>query len=482
MRGAGRVADTGPSVLVAWVAVVVGALSGLAWIGWPSLLLPGRGSDLAHHLLLIDYIERHRALVSDPALVDAMGEMAAYTPGAHVLAVIAGALSGTDGFRAVYPLVALATALKLGFVFLIARRELPEATLRTPLGLLAVTLVLLPRDYFLGSFLHDSFIAQVVAEPFAVAAWWAILAWRDRRSPAAAAIVGALLAATFYTWPIWLGPPALVAIVVMRRHRTHLLAAVAPVSVVAGVHLARWWGWSAVAKTSGAVLSPSLAVVGWLLPALAVAGIAWSTRAGVAGVTRLLLAAIALQAAALWALASAYGASTPYMALKMAYLAAYPLAVLGAVGVAGSTGWTGPTGFRRAAAWVAAVAVAVAAVPPLLTAPRPVPVVSLDLYEAGRWTREHLGTACVDYLVPNADTAYWLHLAVLGNPRASARTAEVDAHDERRAIGRWLTGEGRPYAIADLTRLPDEVRSRVDVVRQFGAAAVIRRPGAACLP
>ncbi len=37
-----------------------------------------------------------------------MGEMAHYTPGAHLLAVIAGASFGTDGLRAFFPLAVLA--------------------------------------------------------------------------------------------------------------------------------------------------------------------------------------------------------------------------------------------------------------------------------------------------------------------------------------------------------------------------------------
>lgn len=45
----------------------------------------------------------------------------------------------------------------------------------------------------------------------------------------------------------------------------------------------------------------------------------------------------------------------------------------------------------------------------------------------------------------------------------------------RAAVGPWITAEGRSYAIADLRLLPDEVRSRVDIVRTFGTAAVIKR-------
>ncbi|MGH9200540.1 MAG: hypothetical protein ACRD2A_04810, partial [Vicinamibacterales bacterium] len=126
--------------------------------------------------------------------------------------------------------------------------------------------------------------------------------------------------------------------------------------------------------------------------------------------------------------------------------------------------------------------ISVFAIRPLLATPRPVPVVSVDFYDAGQWVRANVGTTCVDYLVEDPETAYWLHLAVLGNPRTSAHTAEVDRHNVREAFGRWISSEGRPYAIADLRLLPDEIRSRVEVVSQFGRAAVIKRPGAATCP
>ena len=54
--------------LVAWTGVVGLVSAWLLRIAWPSLLPPGRGSDLTHHLLLVDYIERAGHLVHDRAL------------------------------------------------------------------------------------------------------------------------------------------------------------------------------------------------------------------------------------------------------------------------------------------------------------------------------------------------------------------------------------------------------------------------------
>lgn len=170
------------------------------------------------------------------------------------------------------------------------------------------------------------------------------------------------------------------------------------------------------------------------------------------------------------------------MAYKMAYLAIYPLAIFGALGLhAGLSRSALP--LQSAAGWAMATLMVVLVVRPAINAPRPVPVVSIDLYDAGRWLRANVGAGGADYLVADSDTAYWLHLAVLGNPRSSERTAEIDRFDARPVMGEWVASRGRGYAVADLRLLPDEVRRNVQVLAEFGHAAVIRRPGAAtCAP
>src|SRR6185295_14576668 len=61
-----------------------------------------------------------------------------------------------------------------------------------------------------------------------------------------------------------------------------------------------------------------------------------------------LMAAIALQAAALFVVATRSGADRPYLALKMVYLAIYPMAVAASLllGWMGGMGWTGGMGGR----------------------------------------------------------------------------------------------------------------------------------------
>ena len=196
-----------------------------------------------------------------------------------------------------------------------------------------------------------------------------------------------------------------------------------------------------------------------------------------------MLIALAVQAATLWIGAKTDGAATPYLAYKMMYLAIYPLAVLGGVAfgrlLAGADARAVTSPRAQFAGWVVAAILMVTIVRPAFREPRGVPIVSTDLYEAGQWARDNVGAACMDYLVADANTAYWLHFAVLGNARASARTAEVDRYDPRAAIGHWITADqAQGFAIVDQRLLPDEVRSRVEEIARFGSAAVIARPGA----
>ena len=246
-----------------------------------------------------------------------------------------------------------------------------------------------------------------------------------------------------------------------------------PLLAIFLLHSWNRWGWMVIVRASGAVLHPSLDSLGWLLPLLAAIGIVVAASDRRARVTIVLLMVIALQALTLFAVAKAQGADTPYMAFKMAYLAIYPLAILAAYALARC----------RAAArahepmgWLIAAVLLVVAVRPALTASRSIPVVDLDLNAAGQWLRANGGAACADYLVADAETAYWLHLAVLGNPRAASGCGKSIATTRAR---RWRRGS-QPKAGATRSLICAYCRPRscrVQTWRQFGSAAVISRRG-----
>ncbi|MEP7306930.1 MAG: hypothetical protein ABJA98_15550 [Acidobacteriota bacterium] len=480
--------------VVSLVVVVALMMGWLLWLAWPALLPLGAGVDITHHLLLIDYIERHWRLVHEPQIESYLGEMVHYTPGSQLLAALAGAWSRTDGLHAVYPVVAWSVALKAGFVFLIARRLMPEGVPRIPLALTAVLFLLVPYSHVVGSFTHDSFLAQVVAELFTIAMWWALVVWDERPMIGPMVVYAIAGAAAFLTWPVWIGPPLLVlpGLVWLRRGLSarerfaHLALGGGPIAAVAALYISGRLGWVGYVRAGGAVVQPSTSEFGWVFPIVSVVGLGLLVARRRGRATAAFITAIGLQAVALFKLNEGHGPGASYMALKMVYLAVYPLAVAAAVALA--AGWEAlhRLGSLRQrggiyVAWALAVVLALSIVPPIVRMPRPHPAITEQLNLAGQWARAHVDPACVDYLMSHDAAAYWLHLAVLGNPRMSARTGDSETFELDPAIVRWITPGGLRFAIADLSVVPRDVQQDFDVLARFGSAAVVaRRTGGRC--
>ncbi len=506
--GDGR--QTEPGETAAFITVVSALFAWLLWLARPSLLPVGSGPDLTHHLALIDYIERYRQLPHDPLLAAALGEMVNYTPGAHLLGALAGAWVRSDGLHAIHPVVALTVALKAGLIFLIALRMMPPALPRIPLALSAVLLLFQPRDYFIGSFADASYLAQVVSELFAVAMWLAIVHWTEQPSPRFAVLIAVCGAATFLAWPVALGPVLLLAAVTMAcrvdrplvERARHLLLAIVPIVFAAAIHARGRAGALAIVGVAGYVAYPRVDLFGSLFLAAAAIGIVASLFDRSSRTVATLLATITLQSAALLIVARRAGAARPYMALKMFYLAIYPMAVAGSLALAcgisvlqGTLGRTGRTQPARKSlvpvrlgrlpcasvvAWAATLGLGVSAARLVIRMPQPRPAVSQPLFLAGDWARTNLKPECVDYVVDDVFSAYWLHIAVLRNARAAPRSVDDDTYQPEKQRVRWVEPDGLPYAIAaDFDRLPRDVRVNVDLVARFGPAAIIKRRGQA---
>jgi len=347
--------------------------------------------------------------------------------------------------------------------------------------------------------------------------WWAIISWDQQPGPLLAALIGILGVAAYLTWPVWLGPIIVTLVAVAWLHRdhprrdrlAHLAIAVVPIVAIAIFQSARRLGAASnMAGASGFALTPTLETMGWLLPAAGMVGAVAAVRDRRARTVPILLAAILLQAAAFYVIARANHADAPYLTLKTFYLAIYPLAVGGAIAAAAlersakacperarpSTGSgrasrrssrsvevaNGARGFNRASgpAWLLVALALIPVVRLVRSTPRATPVVSHELLDAGRWARTHVPPACVDYLVADDDSAYWLHLVVLGNPRTTARSLASDTFEPQKAVVRWILPGGLPYAIAsDFEALPRDIRESVNTLARFGRAAVIKRRG-----
>jgi hypothetical protein len=475
------------AALAGFASAVVITFSWLMWRARPDFLPTGTGADLAHHLALLAYIEQHGRLAHDAALGAYLGEMIDYTPGLHLLAVLVGAWVRRDALHVVHAVVALTVALKSGILFLIARRLMPDGVPRVTLALVAPLLLWLPYVFFAGSFMEQSFLSQVASELFAVAMWGTVVAWDGQPSAGAAALFALFGAAAFLTWPVWIGPLVLtlIAVVLARREPAlgrrlqHVTIALLPIAIVAAVYASarQVYGFRMV-NAVGFAIWPTPRTLGWPFVVLAIAGFVWAAIDRRARSAAVLVAAIVLQGAALIVTGRSSGATAPYLSLKMAYLSIYPLSVAAAVSIAHA--WR--TQCRPAAAtryaWVAVILAALAAWRSAASAPPVRPVVTQPVFLAGDWARTRVPPACVDYLVADGDTGYWLHLAVLGNPRAAGRALDEDTFDPKKAIVRWILPGGLPYAIAgDFDALPRDIRTNVDVLARFGPAAVVQRRG-----
>ena len=493
------------SDLLIFAAVVATVFGALVWLAWPELLPLGGGSDLTHHLQLVDFIDRRWHLARTAADAMLIGNMVNYTPGFHLVASLAGAWGRTDGLHAVYVVLAASVAVKSGLVFLIARRTLTSADgervearaadAPAALAIAAVALLFLPDDYLIGSFARFSFLSQVLSEMFAVAMWMALAAWYVRQSAAAAVLFGVAGAAAFLTWPVFVGPPILVlaggVLLVTARNVSssirlrHAALALVPIALVAVVHASGRIESVAIVRSGGSAFEPAIARFGWLFVALASAGavIAFIDRR--ATMTAWLLAAVGLQTAALFVVAYVSQADSPYLALKMLHFAIYPMAVAGAL----TLDWVFyavrrllPSRWQAslvvpAATWLVIIGSSVAVARRFVAIRRPPPAITEDLFRAGQFARANAQPDCIEYLVPQDSTSYWLYLAVLGNPShpRSGTLPSIFVYQE--ALVRWITRSSYPVTIADLSVVPREVRDDADVLAQFGQIIVGRRRG-----
>jgi hypothetical protein len=478
-----------------FIVLVLATFGWLLWMARPYFLPLGGESDLTHHLQLVDYIEQRWRLPHDLAAFTQIGNMSNYTPGSHLLAALAGAWTRTDGLHMVHPLLALTVALKAGLIFLIVIRLLPVDVPRLPIAVTSVLLLLLPYDYVIGSFARYSFYAQVIAELFAVAMWWALTIWDARPSPAAALLFGVTGMATFLSWPVWIGPPALAltALMLLRtdvrlsaRLRDVALA-LGPIAIVGLLHALGRIAAFGIAGTGGAVFKPTLARLGAAFLVLSLTGLVLALRSARYRTTTLLLAAIGLQTVCLIVVARASHADSPYLAIKMIHLALYPLAACAALTLASV--WQAlwrierihamPWIARRQTlvAWAMVAIVGVTLTRGLAAHRLPPPTITQDLFLAGRWARAHVPVNCVEYFVPNDSTAYWLQYSVLGNAMIQPGVP-LPVLVFRDNVERWIARTAHPFAIADLAVLPRDVRDEIEVLAKFGEIVVGKRRGA----
>jgi hypothetical protein len=472
--------------LFGFLLVVLGFLSYLCWLAWPSFLPISEGPDLVHHLSLIHFIQHQHALLHDRSLGAYLGEMDGYTPGSHLLAALVGDWLRTDALRVVHPLTAFAVAVKAGVVYNVILRMLPAGRQQAAPAVAGTLLLLVPHAYLLRSFTYFHFYAQVIAETFAVAMVWTIVVWHQqqlRRWLALFALLGVVVA---LSWPVWLPAPALALAIVVLAERARPLSQRAvdlavvgiPIAIVTLVYTLTHAGSAGILRSGGSTLVPSVGIFGWPFLVLTICGVGLSIRRRDRVAPVLVFAtACVVQIGGLLAVQVAMRASNPYLAHKTVHLLVYAMVVCAALAL--EQGWRVVEHWlpvvRGRAGWILPVlVVAWLARRDLPTRPLTSPITE-PVYQAGHWAKVHVRSGCIDYLVEHWLTAYWLHVDVLGNPRQSERMRS-EGFGYRQTVGRWIAQGSLPYAIAgDVDRLPNDLRRNMRVLERFGPAAVIER-------
>ena len=472
------------AILLSITAAVFGYL---LWLASPSLLPVADGPDIVHHLSLVHTIQRTHRLPHDPGMETYLGEMIHYTPGSHVLAAMLGAWLRLDALRVIYPVMAACVAFRSGLLFLVTLRVLPES--KSPLHAIAApVLVMAPTAYFFGSILKYGFYAQVVSEVFAVGMLLSTVLWAQSGARIWLTVFAVCGSAAFLAWPVWVPPAVLVLLctVLVRRPAIveglrELLIAVGPIALVSVLHLTRNRGGASILSAAGDVTMPSLLVFGAGFVALALLGLllaAWNARGRVVVI---FAAAVVLQAIALAAINRIVGSTSLYLPYKMVYLLVLAGAVLGAYALARLAEVVPGRGLvLRAISALVPVAVAVPLMWARIPRDRPRGPITESSYAAGIWARDHLPVACVDYFSRHWLTGYWLHLDLLGNPKAAPRM-QAETFDFRDTVGKWIEGRGEPYAIIeDLSSIPHEIRPGMRILYRNGAEAVVQHAGVRC--
>jgi hypothetical protein len=465
--------------VVAVAAVTIVVFAYFLLLAAPSLLPITIAPDVVHHLILTHLIQRTQHLAHDPALTPYLLEMTGYTPGVHILSAAAAWWLRVDPLRLMHPVAALFTALNLGIVYLIALR-LQSARGGAWLSALgAPVLSLVPAAYTFGAFLHFFFLSQVVSETFALAMLLAVIDW-VRGTPRALMLFAACGVAVFLVWPVWLAPPVLalaMATLLIKRRAAFVAASVAlaPIVLVAAVHVGTHPGAAGILTSSGTVTSPSIAVFGAAFLVFAAAGAVMAAWRKDVAVVLVFLAGVLAQAGALWWLSRTFGAGSSYMPFKMMYLAVPVAAVLGCHALSRAADWIAIRMPR--VRWTAAcvpVVVAGLLLPGRIPIARQHGSITESALVAGLWARDHVPTACVDYFSSYWLTGYWLHLDVLGNPRLSDRM-RAESFDFPDSVGKWIEGRGLPWAfVEDFDAIPRDARVEMEPVYRSGRAAIVR--------
>ena len=473
---------------------------GLA-LGGPSQLPVGTTVDAVHQYGLAAYIN-HSGRLPIHALDQRLNlqDGLEYPPAFVILVSLLSQSTGFDALNLLHPIVALMVAIAAGATFGTVSLLLRGRVWQLAGAAIAAGSVFLPYAYTFGSFVSETYYAQVTAEALLMLSLFFLLTWRLQGDTPALVLFGLAVSALFIAYPtLALIPLATFGLAVVFSQQTGvgpparygrlltLAKLYLPVGLLAILFLKdRWQTGFGTLGNEGEVLPPDLSRYGWPIVVLAAIGLltTLSSQNVLPRLVALFVGWLALEGVGLWLLKVLANSGSYYAVYKLFYPAVYLWPILAVIGLDWLLRWLiqrVPLPLR----WPGVINLLVGIiifgaflVATWITHPQPervlAPITQPDV-EVAHWMQSHLKLSeyNVGYNVTSDAVAYWLQVGLFKQPR-DVHSNDL-LHGEPLGFEGWFYAPTSPqYLFTDnLPKLALDERSQV--LFQSGNAAVLTR-------
>ncbi len=479
--------------LFGFAALVVIVAAYLIYPALPGWLPPARHFDAVNHVVHAQFIYEANALPRDFSGNVPPYYMSGYPAGGALLGALVAHWLGALPIQTIHPVIAIILALAAGLTFLFTYHALrtTQSTARAahhaaPISFLSTFFLFTAWAYFPGSVNERYFYAQNLAQYFALATFYFAYRYFHSRDIFWLALMPLSISLVLVSHPTPIVAPLLASLIaILASPHTHLQNKLAhaiilalglvPIAIIYVIpHLSLW-----VALTGYGEASPfDVESIGWILPALSLAGLALAARQesrASFGLVALFALSVLAQPAALFAARFFLPQISPYYFEKSVYLLVYPLAMLSALPLAHLSQ------FVRVSArafWLGALGFALLVF--IFLPPRPFAPLTLNEFRVAQWAKENLGAQNIAVVSGIREDAYWVQWTMLGNAPFARATAGA-YHLGSMTYAEWRGNPREPdYAIVrNLARIPRDPTAQTLV--QIGESALLKKPRAEIL-
>jgi hypothetical protein len=471
-----------PLELAGFLLVVVGTWIYFVAPSWPTLLPPSFSGDAANHLAFTNIIFSTGRIFGD------------YPGGPALIVATLAHWLGWLPLRVLHFTTALWMALTAGGIYGLTCTMLPDKCEHKTVALFAAFALFIPWGYFGGMLIGPQYFSpQVAAQLFLVAFVWFLAGYRESHRLVCAVGMAACLISISVSFQLWLALPlAMFGGWFLGEWRNGGLTRQAVSGTLIGLGTPALF-WLAIFfagirfipglarfKASGAVLGPSLDVLGGAYLVLPALGLWLIARAGyrawtvVAFMLLATLQTLAAIGANIWLGLSAYWVA------KAFYLLVLPLALCSAIPLARVVELVQRFFHRRVLSSAMTFAAAAIGLGALLLISYPPPSFS-PLNESeirvARWAKEHLDTRHINYVGRKSIAAQWLGVALWGESFPDDLLVDLATLGPK-TFEEWRDepGWGEYLFVSSNQHFPRDPALRV--VYQRGDSAIVQKPPA----